>query len=79
MLGGGLVVSIERRADYEYARQLVFGPGVDGRVIEDQEKVNWWEGGYCAVPTVPRHVHPRCVRCKADREIVFGDLPFTIE
>ena len=55
-LGGGLIVGIERRADYEYARQLVFGPGVDGRAVESQKPVCWWEGGFCAVPVVPRHV-----------------------
>ena len=55
-LGGGLTVGIERRSDYEYARQLVFGPGVDGRAAETQESIGWWEGGFCAMPVVPRHV-----------------------
>jgi mannosidase alpha-like ER degradation enhancer 1 len=53
---GGLVVGIERRADYEYARSLVFGKGVDGRVIEDKARVHWYEGGYCEIPVVPRFV-----------------------
>ena len=59
------MVGIERRSDYEYARQLVFGAGVDGRVAEDQKRVSWWESGFCSVPTVPRHVIPRFVRCQS--------------
>ncbi len=57
-LGGGLVVGIEKRPDYEYARQLVFGPGEDGRVIEDQDSIGWWEGGFCPIPSVPRYASP---------------------
>jgi mannosidase alpha-like ER degradation enhancer 1 len=53
---GGLVVGIERRVDYEYARSLVFGWGVDGRVIEDKESVHWWEGGFCSLPSAPTFV-----------------------
>jgi hypothetical protein len=53
---GGLVVGIERRLDYEYARSLVFGWGVDGRVIEDKESVQWWEGGFCSLPLAPTFV-----------------------
>lgn len=52
----GLVVGIERRADYEHARSLVFGLGTAGTVIEDKERVMWWEGGFCEVPRVSRHV-----------------------
>ena len=54
-LGGGLVVGIERRRDYEYARRLVFGPGVDGRV-EERGQVWWWEGGWCEIPKAPKFV-----------------------
>lgn len=53
---GGLVVGIERRADYEYARSLVFGPGVEGRVEEDKDRVKWREGGYSLIPEVPKFV-----------------------
>lgn len=52
---GGLVVGIEQRQDYEYARSLVYGPGVDGRA-EEQGQVHWSEYGFCAVPSVPRYV-----------------------
>ena len=55
MLGGGLVVGIEQREDYEYARSLVFGPGVDGRAEEDGQ-VFWSEYGVCRVPIAPRFV-----------------------
>ncbi|ORY31990.1 glycoside hydrolase [Naematelia encephala] len=54
VLGGGLVVGIERRPDYEYARHLVFGSGVDGRAAEDQHRTQWWEGGFCPIPSVPK-------------------------
>lgn len=52
---GGLVVGIEQRRDYEYARSLVYGPGVDGRV-EEHGRVHWSEHGFCEVPSVPRFV-----------------------
>lgn len=58
-VGGGLVVGIERRQDYEYARSLVFGWGVNGRAIEDQDRVQWWEGGFCSLPTAPKFVSHR--------------------
>ncbi|KAK4689097.1 hypothetical protein P7C73_g1006, partial [Tremellales sp. Uapishka_1] len=51
---GGLVVGIEQRADYEYARTLVFGPSDIGVSIEDEARVHWSESGFCAVPVVPR-------------------------
>lgn len=53
---GGLVVGIERRKDYEYARGLGFGPGEEGVMIEDEERVQWWEGGYCEKPVMPNYV-----------------------
>lgn len=52
----GLTVGIEQRTDYEYARSLVFGWGVEGRAGEDKSRVHWSESGFCAVPQVPQHV-----------------------
>jgi len=51
----GIVVGIEQRRDYEYARSLVFGPGVEGRA-EENGRVHWSESGFCEIPTVPRFV-----------------------
>jgi mannosidase alpha-like ER degradation enhancer 1 len=65
---GGLVVGIERRADYEYARSLVFGWGVEGRVIEDMQRVRWWEGGYCPWPSAPKFVSHRRTVEPANRD-----------
>jgi mannosidase alpha-like ER degradation enhancer 1 len=53
---GGLVVGIERRRDYEYARALVFGGDTDGLKIEDEARVGWWEGGWCEKPVMPKFV-----------------------
>lgn len=55
-VGGGLVVGIERRADYEYARRIVYGPSVAGVLAEDKQRVQWWEGGHCSIPEVPKYV-----------------------
>jgi mannosidase alpha-like ER degradation enhancer 1 len=83
-LGGGLVVGIEQRTDYEYARSLVFGPGVEGRVEERKAGVIagrggegggvwWWEGGWCEVPKAPRFVSSRATIC-CRRQFVYYRL-----
>ena len=52
---GGLVVGIEQRHDYEYARSLVYGPGYEG-VEAERGDVFWSESGFCEAPNVPRFV-----------------------
>ncbi|RXK37277.1 hypothetical protein M231_05419 [Tremella mesenterica] len=51
---GGLVVGIERRADYDYARSVVYGPGLEGVWAENESGVKWWEGGFCVIPKAPK-------------------------
>ena len=51
----GLIVGIEQRRDYEYARSLVFGFKGHG-VLAERGNVHWRSYGYCEVPNVPRHV-----------------------
>jgi len=71
---GGLVVGIEQRRDYEYARSLVYGPGVDGRV-EEHGHVHWSEKGFCEVPRVPRFVSaPIRLRSVQSVDIVLSPL-----
>ncbi|ORX34541.1 glycoside hydrolase [Kockovaella imperatae] len=50
----GLTVGIEQRLDYEYARTIVYGPGVNGRA-EETGNVHWSESGFCVVPSAPRY------------------------
>ena len=52
---GGLRVGIEQRLDYEYARAIVYGPGVNGRA-EETGQVHWSPNGFCKVPNAPRYV-----------------------
>lgn len=54
--GKGIVVGIERTSEYEYARMLVFGQGIEGRVFENKERVGWSEGGFCKLQDVPKFV-----------------------
>lgn len=51
----GLVVGIEQRRDYEYARSLVYGSGEVGAEA-DIESRTWSESGYCEVPSTPKFV-----------------------
>jgi mannosidase alpha-like ER degradation enhancer 1 len=51
----GLIVGIEQRSDYDYARSLVYGPELDGTYREGEEQL--WDGsGTCEMPSVPRFV-----------------------
>ena len=51
---GGIPVGIEGRADYDYARALVFGPSAAGLAAE--RDLHAWGDGTCdARPAVPRH------------------------
>lgn len=52
---GGLIVGIEGRADYEYARELV-GLDVSETQVMEREGRFWGEGGYCVVPNPQKHV-----------------------
>ncbi|WVF66261.1 hypothetical protein IAT40_001001 [Kwoniella sp. CBS 6097] len=49
----GIVVGIEGRAEYEYARGLIYGWGDDGLEVEDSRRM-WWDGGMCQVPSTPK-------------------------
>lgn len=51
--GRGLVVGIERRADYDYARMLVRGEDVE-------PSLSWDDNGVCTTPSVPRFVSAAC-------------------
>ncbi|OCF41757.1 hypothetical protein I317_04461 [Kwoniella heveanensis CBS 569] len=58
MVGGltedeGIVVGIEGRAEYEYARSLIYGWGSEGLEAEDPSKM-WWNGGVCHIPSAPK-------------------------
>lgn len=53
-VGGGLVVGIEGRSDYDYAASLVFGPGGQGIGQETAGSTEFL--GMCVVPQVPRYV-----------------------
>ncbi|WWD22230.1 hypothetical protein CI109_106721 [Kwoniella shandongensis] len=51
----GIVVGIEGRAEYEYARGIVFGWGEDGLEVEEDGKNRmWWDGGVCPIPSSPK-------------------------
>lgn len=53
---GGLIVGIEGRAHYEYARQIVWGPTAVGVDTEEQKGRGSVQYGVCAVPVVPKYV-----------------------
>ena len=62
---GGLVVGIEGREDYEYARQLV-DLSVDEGQVADGEGRFWGSGGRCAAPTAQSHVSCLTARSSQD-------------
>ncbi|WVQ93882.1 hypothetical protein IAU59_000960 [Kwoniella sp. CBS 9459] len=49
----GIVVGIEGRAEYEYARGLIYGWGSEGLEVEDPRRM-WWDGGVCYIPSAPK-------------------------
>ncbi|WRT63472.1 uncharacterized protein IL334_000377 [Kwoniella shivajii] len=51
--GEGIVMGIEGRADYDYARGLIYGWNNTGVDIEDGKKL-WFDGGICKTPNVPK-------------------------
>ncbi|WVR03311.1 hypothetical protein IAU60_000302 [Kwoniella sp. DSM 27419] len=51
--GQGIVIGIEGRNEYEYARALVYGWDKEGLEVEDWNRM-WWPGGTCRVPTVAK-------------------------
>ncbi|WVQ80984.1 hypothetical protein IAT38_003091 [Cryptococcus sp. DSM 104549] len=49
----GIVVGVEGRDEYEYARGLVYGWTALGLKAEDPKRM-WWDGGVCSLPVAPK-------------------------
>ncbi|WVW81609.1 hypothetical protein I302_103604 [Kwoniella bestiolae CBS 10118] len=49
----GIIVGIEGREDYDYARSLIYGWDATGVDIEDGRRI-WYDGGICKVPSEPK-------------------------
>lgn len=51
----GLLVGIEQRTDWEYARGLIYGSTLEKGVAEEERRY-WAHYGTCRAPQVPQHV-----------------------
>nr|XP_018266555.1 uncharacterized protein I303_00530 [Kwoniella dejecticola CBS 10117]OBR88713.1 hypothetical protein I303_00530 [Kwoniella dejecticola CBS 10117] len=49
----GIIVGIEGRGDYDYARSLVYGLDDSGAQVEDRRRI-WYDGGVCKIPIEPK-------------------------